>query len=134
MTRVAIIGGAGYTALELTKILLRHPQAEIVAVTDLQEARPHIAAVHPSLTGRIDLCLEVLSPAEVAARADCIFCCLPHGVSASMIPHLLDKNTRVVDFSADYRLHDPEVFATWYNQKHADPERLGKVVYGLPEL
>jgi N-acetyl-gamma-glutamyl-phosphate reductase len=134
MTKIAIVGGAGYTALELIKILLRHPEAELTAISDLQEGRPHVAMVHPSLTGRIDLRLEVLTPAEVAARADCVFCCLPHGVSASLVPHFLDQNTRVVDFSADYRLHDPEVFANWYNQKHPDPERLGKVVYGLPEL
>ena len=134
MTRIAILGAAGYTALELIKILLRHSDVEIVAVTDLQEGRPHVAMIHPSLAGRLDLCVEKLSPAEVAARADCVFCCLPHGVSASLVPHLLDAGTRVVDFSADYRLDDPEVFATWYNQKHPDPERLGKVVYGLPEL
>jgi N-acetyl-gamma-glutamyl-phosphate reductase len=134
MTRIAILGAAGYTALELIKILLRHPEAEIVTVTDRHEGRPHVAMIHPSLTGRLDLCVENLSPAEVAARADCVFGCLPHGVSASLIPHLLDAGTRVVDFSADYRLNDPEVFATWYNQKHADPQRLGKVVYGLPEL
>ncbi len=134
MTRIAILGAAGYTALELIKILLRHPEAEIVAVTDLHEGRPQIAAMHPSLAGRLDLCVEKLSPAEVAARADCVFGCLPHGVSASLVPLLLDGGARVVDFSADYRLNDPEVFATWYNQKHADPERLGKVVYGLPEL
>jgi len=134
MTRIAILGAAGYTALELIKILLRHPEVEIAAVTDLQEGQPHVAMIHPSLTGRLDLLVEKLSPAEVSARADCVFCCLPHGVSASLIPHFLDSGTRVVDFSADYRLNDPDVFATWYNQKHADPERLGKVVYGLPEL
>jgi len=134
MTRIAIIGGAGYTAVELIKILLRHPEAEIVAISDIQEGQPHIAAIHPSLNGRLDLRLEKLSPAEVAARADCVFCCLPHGVSASMVPDLLDAGARVVDFSADYRLDDPEVFAQWYGQKHADPDRLGKVVYGLPEL
>jgi len=134
MTRIAILGAAGYTALELIKILLRHPDVEIVALADRLEGQPHVAAIHPSLTGRLDLCLESLSPAELAARADCVFGCLPHGVSASVVPHLLDSGTRVVDFSADYRLDDPEVFATWYNQKHADPERLGKVVYGLPEL
>ena len=134
MTRVAIIGGAGYTALELIKILLRHGGAEIVAVTDLQEGRPHISTIHPSLIGRLDICLENLSPAEVSARADCVFTCLPHGAAASLIPHFLDGGTRVVDFSADYRLNDPEVFATWYNQKHGDPDRLGKVPYGLPEL
>jgi len=134
MTRIAILGAAGYTALELIRILLRHPEAEIVAVTDVQEGQPHVAMIHPSLSGRLDLCVEKLSPAEVAARADCVFGCLPHGVSASLVPHLLDGGTRVVDFSADYRLNDPEVFATWYNQKHPDPQRLGKVPYGLPEL
>jgi N-acetyl-gamma-glutamyl-phosphate reductase len=63
-----------------------------------------------------------------------VFSCLPHGASATVIPQLLDAGVRVVDFSADYRLNDPEVYAQWYNQKHADPERLGKVAYGLPEL
>ncbi len=134
MTRVAIIGGAGYTALELIRILLRHPDVEIVAISDIQEGQPHLASIHPSLAGRLDLCLEKLSPAEVSARAECVFGCLPHGVSASIVPHLLDGNTRVVDFSADYRLNDPQVFAKWYGQEHADPDRLGKVVYGLPEL
>jgi N-acetyl-gamma-glutamyl-phosphate reductase len=90
--------------------------------------------IHPSLAGRLDLRVERLSPAEVAARAEFVFACLPHGVSASLIPSLLDAGVQVVDFSADYRLNDPEVFATWYNQKHGDPQRLGKVPYGLPEL
>jgi N-acetyl-gamma-glutamyl-phosphate reductase len=134
MTRIAILGATGYTALELIKILLRHPEAEIVAVTSRQEGQPHIAMIHPSLTARLDLRLEDLSPAEVAARAECVFSCLPHGASAAVIPALLDAGRRVVDFSADYRLNDPEVYAEWYGQKHADPGRLGKVVYGLPEL
>ena len=134
MTRIAILGATGYTALELIKILLRHGEAEIVAVTSRQEGQPHIAMIHPSLTGRLDLRLEDLSPAEVAARAECVFSCLPHGASAAVIPHLLDAGSRVVDFSADYRLNDAEVYAQWYGQKHADPQRLGKVVYGLPEL
>ena len=134
MTRIAILGATGYTALELIKILLRHAEAEIVAVTSRQEGQPHIAMIHPSLTGRLDLRLEDLSPAEVAARAECVFSCLPHGASAAVIPHLLDAGSRVVDFSADYRLNDAEVYAQWYGQKHADPQRVGKVVYGLPEL
>ena len=134
MTRVAILGAAGYTALELIKILLRHPDAEIVAITDVQENRPHVSMIHPSLTGRLDLSVEKMSPAEVGARADCVFCCLPHAVSSSLVPSLLDSGCRVVDFSADYRLGDADVFAQWYGQKHPDPDRLGKTVYGLPEL
>ena len=134
MTRIAILGATGYTALELIKILLRHPGAEIVAVTSRQEGQPPIAMIHPSLTDRLDLNLEDLTPAEIAARAECVFSCLPHGASSAVIPHLLAAGRRVVDFSADYRLNDAEVFAQWYGQKHTDPERLGKVVYGLPEL
>jgi N-acetyl-gamma-glutamyl-phosphate reductase len=134
MTRIAILGATGYTALELIKILLRHPGAEIVAVTSRQEGQPPIAMIHPSLTGRLELSLQDLSPAEVAARAECVFSCLPHGASAAVIPALLSAGARIVDFSADYRLNDPQVFAEWYGQKHRDPDRLGKVVYGLPEL
>ena len=134
MTRIAILGATGYTALELIKILLRHPEAEIVAVTSRQEGNPPVAMVHPSLNRRVDLNLEDLTPQEVATRAECVFSCLPHGASASVIPALLEGGCRVVDFSADYRLNDPEVFARWYGEKHHDPERLGKVVYGLPEL
>ncbi len=134
MTRIAILGATGYTALELMKILLRHPNAEMVAVTSRQEGQPPVAMIHPSLHGRLDLRLEDLSAAEVAARAECVFSCLPHGASATVIPLLLDAGARVVDFSADYRLNDAEVYTQWYGQKHPDPDRLGKVVYGLPEL
>ncbi len=134
MTRIAILGATGYTSLELIKILLRHPEAEIVALTSRQEGNPHIAMVHPSLSGRLGLTLENLAPAEVAARAECVFSCLPHAASASVVPHLLDGGCRVVDFSADYRLDRVEVFERWYGEKHPDPGRLGSVVYGLPEL
>lgn len=134
MTRIAILGATGYTAVELIKILLRHPQAEIVAVTSRQEGSPPIASIHPSLTYRLDLALENLGPAEVASRAECVFSCLPHGASATFIMPLLAAGCRVVDFSADYRLNRADVYAEWYGQKHPDADRLGKVVYGLPEL
>jgi len=134
MTQVAILGATGYTAVELIKILLRHPQAEITTVTSRQEGNPPIAAIHPSLSERLDLDLVDLEPAQVATRAQCVFSCLPHGVTASIVPALLDAGARVVDFSADYRLDDPEQYAAWYGTKHADPQRLSSVVYGLPEL
>ncbi|MEX2121053.1 MAG: N-acetyl-gamma-glutamyl-phosphate reductase [Pirellulales bacterium] len=134
MTRVAILGATGYSALELIKILLRHPEAEITAVTSRQEGNPHLASVHPSLAGRLDLHLEDLAPPAVAARAQCVFSCLPHGVTSSLVPELLAGDCRVVDFSADYRLKSADVYAQWYGQKHGDPERLGMAAYGLPEL
>jgi N-acetyl-gamma-glutamyl-phosphate reductase len=134
MIRVAIIGATGYTALELVKILLRHPEVEITALTSRNEGNPHVASVHPQLAGRIDLQMAELAPAELASRADVAFSCLPHGVTAPLVPKLLDVGLRVIDLSADYRLNTAESYAEWYGHKHPDPERLGKVAYGLPEL
>jgi N-acetyl-gamma-glutamyl-phosphate reductase len=134
MTRVAILGATGYTALELIKILLRHPHAEITTVTSRQEGRPPISTTHPSLTGRLNLPLEDPTPEEIAERADCVFSCLPHAASAEVAMKLLSAGTRVVDFSADYRLDDAATYEKWYEHTHPDPDRLGKTVYGLPEL
>ncbi|WP_254511346.1 N-acetyl-gamma-glutamyl-phosphate reductase [Anatilimnocola floriformis] len=134
MIRVGILGATGYTALELIKILLRHPQAQITAVTSRQEGRPPIASTHPSLTGRLDLPLEDFAPAAVAERCDCIFSCLPHAASAESAKALLALGKRVIDFSADYRLNDPVSYKKWYDHDHPDAERLGNTVYGLPEL
>jgi N-acetyl-gamma-glutamyl-phosphate reductase len=134
MVRIAILGATGYTALELIKLLLRHPEAEITTLTSRQEGKPHVSTVHPSLRGRLDLQLEDLSSASVTQRAECVFSCLPHGVTAAIVPQLLDGGAKVIDFSADYRLNDPETFQQWYGEKHPDGGRLGKVVYGLPEL
>jgi N-acetyl-gamma-glutamyl-phosphate reductase len=134
MIRVAVLGATGYTALELIKILLRHPQVTLEVVTSRQEGRPSLASIHPSLTGRINLHVEDPSAAEIASRADCVFSCLPHAASAEIAMKLLAAGTRVVDFSADYRLDDPVSYEKWYDHKHPDPTRLGKTVYGLPEL
>jgi N-acetyl-gamma-glutamyl-phosphate reductase len=134
MTRVAILGATGYSALELIKLLLRHPHADITAVTSRQEGNPPISQTHPSLTKRLELPLEDLSPAAVAERAECVFSCLPHGVTSALVPQLLAGGVKVIDFSADYRLRDAEVYAKWYGEKHHDPGRLAEAVYGLPEL
>ena len=134
MIKVGILGATGYTALELIKILLRHPHAEISLVTSRQDGRPPISSIHPQLTRRLDLMLEDIAPEEAAARVDCVFSCLPHAASATAVMKMLTTGTRVVDFSADYRLRDAATYAEWYGHKHPDPDRLGKVVYGLPEL
>jgi N-acetyl-gamma-glutamyl-phosphate reductase len=133
MVRVGILGATGYTALELIKLLLRHPDVEITDLTTRQDQRPHVSSIHPQLTGRLDLCLENGPPEAVAARTDCIFSCLPHAASAPLIMKILDK-VRVVDFSADYRLRDAATYEKWYGNQHPDPGRLGQIVYGLPEF
>jgi N-acetyl-gamma-glutamyl-phosphate reductase len=134
MVRVAILGATGYTALELIKLLLRHPEAEITVLTSRQDGNPHVSTVHPALVGRLDLPLENLGVVAVASRADCVFSCLPHGVTATVVPQLLATGVKVIDFSADYRLDDAATFRQWYCEEHPDADRLGKVVYGLPEL
>ena len=134
MITVAILGATGYTALEAMKILLRHPDVRIVAVTSRQEGRTPVSSVHPSLVGRLDLPLEDLGPEEVGSRAACVFSCLPHCASAEIVPRVLAAGARVVDFSADYRLDDAETYREWYGHEHPDAERLGRTVYGLPEL
>jgi len=134
MINVAVLGATGYTALEAIKILLRHPDATIVAVTSRQEGRPAISSVHPSLVSRLELPLEDLPPEEIGRRADCVFGCLPHCASAEILPRVLSGGAKVVDFSADYRLDDAATYLEWYGHEHPDAGRLGGTVYGLPEL
>src|SRR5262249_38417989 len=131
----AILGGSGYTAAELIKILLRHPAAEIVAVTSRQEDTPLVAELHPSLQGRIELRCEPFHADRLVSRGvQCAFGCLPHGVSMDTLPSLLQRRVRVIDLSADYRLRDPNVYAQWYGESHDDLAHLAQAVYGLPEI
>lgn len=134
MIRVAILGASGYSALELIKLLLRHPEAKITALTTRQTDAKHVGDVHPSLAGRLDLRLENLTTAQIAERADCVFCCLPHGASAAAVAELLPLDKKVIDLSADYRLNDPAEYTQWYGLTHPDPDRLHTTVYGLPEI
>lgn len=133
MTKIAVLGGSGYTAVELMKILLRHPHAEIVAVTSREAKR--VSDFHPSLLGRLDLPCEPFDAAVLKAKGvEVAFGCLPHGASAEAVKPLLAEGIRVVDLSADYRLKDPAVFEQWYGEKPHDPANLARAVYGLPEL
>jgi N-acetyl-gamma-glutamyl-phosphate reductase len=135
MNKVAILGGSGYTALELIKILLRHPFVEIAAVTSRQEDTPRVADLHPSLAGRIDLRCEPFDADRLVARGvRYVFGCLPHSASMGTLPTLLERGLRVIDLSADYRLRDPNVYAEWYGESHGDLAWLAQAVYGLPEI
>ena len=136
--RVAILGGSGYTALELIRLLRHHPWAEIAVITTRQadgDKPVRISDLHPSLVGRLDLICEPFDADRiVAAGVECAFGCLPHGVSMSTLPELLDRGVRVIDLSADYRLRDANVYAQWYGESHQDLAHLAQAVYGLPEI
>ncbi|MCA9215041.1 MAG: N-acetyl-gamma-glutamyl-phosphate reductase, partial [Planctomycetales bacterium] len=95
---------------------------------------PSIAEVHPRLFGRLDLDLEPFEADDVKANADVVFSCLPHAASAEVVSTVLDGRVRAIDFSADYRLKSLDIYESWYDIKHPDPDRLGKVPYGLGEF
>ncbi len=133
MLKVAIAGASGYTGLELIRILGRHPEVTIASVTSEQSAGKRISDIFPSLRGRCDLLLETLDPSRVAEKADIVFTALPHQSAMAVVPDILAAGKKVVDLSADYRLHDPQVYGQWY-EPHKNPELLDEAVYGLPEL
>ena len=135
MPKVAILGATGYTARELILLLLRHPHVEIACVTSRSAEVETIAESHPQLTGQLDLKLTRFDLDHlVKIGVDTVFSCLPHAASAAVIQEILKRGIRVIDFSADYRLSDVKTFEDWYEIDHPDPQRLGNVPYGLPEL
>jgi N-acetyl-gamma-glutamyl-phosphate reductase len=134
MIRVGIVGATGYTALELLKILIQHPHAELTCLTSRDEESPHIDLVHPALRGQFDLKLARFELEAFVKAVDCAFCCLPHAASAEIVGQLVDRGVRVIDFSADYRFNSLATFEHWYQVKHPDPTRLGSVPYGIPEF
>jgi N-acetyl-gamma-glutamyl-phosphate reductase len=133
MLKVAIVGASGYTGVELIRLLLNHPHIEIACVTSRQNAGMRITSVFPSLLGRIDLQFDPVDVDLIIRKADFIFTALPHKAAMTVVPDLLKAGKKVVDLSADYRLHDVDVYEAWYD-KHTSPELLEEAVYGLPEL
>jgi len=134
MIRVGILGVSGYTAAECIQWLLKHPGAQIVAATSRQAKGNMIDEVHPELIQRLRLPVEDLTPDRIAERCDVVFSCLPHGASSHRILEILKAGCRVIDLSPDYRLSSPTIYEKWFGEKHPDPQRLGNVPYGLPEL
>lgn len=131
--RVAIVGASGYSGEELLRLLLRHPKVELTCITSRQEAGKPAGSVFP----RYRECTLPFSKPEVdeiAAKAEVAFLALPHGLANEFAAPLLDRQLRVIDISADFRLHDPEVYARYYKTEHPAPELLNKAIYGLPEV
>jgi len=133
MKKISIAGATGYTGIELLRLLVKHPEVEIVTLTAESHAGKNIADVAPSLQGWVDQTLVKLSP-EVAKQCDVLFLALPHTTSMQHVPELMKSNCKIIDLSADYRLHDAQVYNDWYKTPHLNPEIIKQAVYGLPEL
>ncbi|MHB1341523.1 MAG: N-acetyl-gamma-glutamyl-phosphate reductase [Coriobacteriia bacterium] len=133
MHRVAIVGAAGYAGVELTRLVLAHPEFELVLVTSTADAGTRVSALYPALAG----CdLEYVEPdlASITAVATVVFLAVPHTAALALAPGLLDAGLIVIDASADFRLRDADVYAAWYSTAHTAPDLLGEAAYGLPEL
>jgi len=131
--KVGILGASGYTGLELVRILLRHAEFELTAVTSEQQAGRPLADAYPSLRGLTDLRCEAMAPEALGARVELAFTALPHAASSPAVHALREAGVPVVDLSADFRIRDLATYETWYG-KHAAPAHLREAVYGLPEL
>lgn len=133
MISVGIVGGTGYTGVELLRILCRHPGVELAAITSRGEAGTAVAELFPSLRGRIGL--RFCDPADAGlTHCDLVFFATPNGIAMTQARELLERGVRIIDLAADFRLRDRSEWERWYGMPHACPDLLDIAVYGLPEV
>ena len=131
--RIGIVGGTGYTGVELLRLLAQHPAVDLTVITSRKESGTPVDEFFGSLRGHVKLRFSDLGDPELA-RCDAVFFATPHGVAMSQARDLLAAGVRVIDLAADFRLRDPAQFEAWYKMPHACPDLLQEAVYGLPEL
>ena len=134
---MAVVGASGYTGEELVRLLLRHPGAELAAITSRQFAGKSLGEIFPraaSYSTARTLKFTDAAPEKIAREADIVFLALPHGVAVDFALPLLDAGTRVIDLSADFRIRDATVYREFYGHEHGAPDLLAAAVYGLPEV
>lgn len=136
--KTAVIGASGYSGSELLRLLIMHPQAELVGVTSREHAGKSLSEVFPRFAKTsADSDLKFIAPdidAIVSTGAECVFLALPHGVAAEFAMPLVERGLKVIDLSADFRLRDPAIYEEFYGSAHPNPEVLPNAVYGLPEV
>lgn len=133
MIRVGIVGGTGYTGVELLRLLAQHPGARVEVITSRKEAGTGVASLFPNLRGHYNLAFTEPNVQALAA-CDLVFFATPHGVAQATMPELIKTGTRVIDLSADFRIRDVAAWEQWYGQPHGCPALVGQAVYGLPEM
>ena len=133
MFKVGIVGGTGYTGVELLRILSQHPEVIIQSITSRKEAGMAVSVLFPSLRGRVSL--EFSDPIGAGLeKCDLVFFATPNGIAMQQVRALLDAGVRVIDLAADFRIRDVAVWEKWYGMQHACPELVAEAVYGLPEM
>ncbi len=133
MIRAGIVGGTGYTGVELLRILALHPEVEVAVVTSRADAGTRVDAIYPSLRGVINI-LFTAPELETLAHCDVVFFATPNGTAMLMAEQLLARGVKVIDLSADFRLKNAAEWSHWYGMEHACPELIAEAVYGLPEI
>lgn len=133
MIQVGIVGGTGYTGVELLRILALHPAVTLAAVTSRADAGKRVDAIYPSLRGYCGMAF-VAPDIENLAACDVVFFATPNGTAMTMADSLLQKGIKVIDLSADFRLKEVKQWEHWYGMPHASPELIAEAVYGLPEV
>jgi len=133
MIKVGIVGGTGYTGVELLRLLAHHEQAEVAVITSRAEAGRRVDDLYPNLRGHYALAFTDPQVDQLSS-CDIVFFATPHNVAMNLVPELLSAGTRIVDLSADFRIRDAEVWSKWYGETHVRPDLLKTAVYGLPEV
>jgi N-acetyl-gamma-glutamyl-phosphate reductase len=133
MIKVGIVGGTGYTGVELLRMLAQHPEVQLTAITSRKEAGMPVSDMFPSLRGRVDIAFSTPEDAKLD-QCDAVFFATPHGVAMAQAKELLAAKVRILDLAADFRLKDIKVFEEWYGMPHQCPEILEEAVYGLAEI
>jgi N-acetyl-gamma-glutamyl-phosphate reductase len=133
MIKVGVVGGTGYTGVELLRLLTGHPDAELTIITSRSEAGQPVADLFPNLRGHVDLAFSEPDIAQLSA-CDLVFFATPNGTAMTMVPQLLEAGVRVIDLAADFRLRQADEWQQWYGMAHTCPEFLPQAVYGLPEV
>lgn len=133
MIKAGIVGGTGYTGVELLRLLVAHPGVELSVITSRTEAGNYVADMFPNLRGHIDIAFTLPQQEDLCA-CDVVFFATPNGTAMGMVPELLAAGVKVIDLAADFRLKDPAEWKQWYEVDHICPEILKDAVYGLPEI
>ena len=133
MIKAGIIGGTGYTGVELLRLLVHHPRAEVVTISSRSEKEKPVTDVFPSLRGYTELCFSDPDQADLES-CDVVFAATPNGVAMTHARVLMEEGVRLIDLSADFRISDVSEWSRWYQLEHACPELVAEAVYGLPEI